>query len=285
MLVSNVNYAVSGYAEASSGLSASGLSNEIMPASPAEQLNSLVGELERLLGLLSSRFEAKSKVSPSPAPAVNNLPYNREVTPGEFIRGTAANTGVKPDDIFKDFYQMTEGNCVTISAIKAAMMKFGHNPHGIYKSIHATDAGYHIVMRDGCKLDITHDELEEAKAGADFGADRPNDVLVNAQFLYAVSAKRAYHENNDGIGKQSFAAAMRSLNDGEYPGQALRRLGLKDFVAPASLEDFLSGAIGTVDNGVHSMAVVDGFLDVYGFKQPMRDRGWSSHRAIGLKLL
>ncbi|AZE95416.1 hypothetical protein C4J95_3410 [Pseudomonas orientalis] len=285
MFVSNVNHAVSGYAEASNALNASGFSNEVTPASATEQLSNLVNELERLLGVLSARFESTIKVRPLPAPAVNNLPYDREVTPDGFIRGTAANTGVKPGDIFKDFYQTIEGNCVTVSAIKAAMMRFGHNPHGIYKSIHATEAGYHIVMRDGCELGITHGELEEAKTGANFGADQPNDVLVNAQFLYAVSAKRAYHENNDGIGKQSFAAAMRSLNDGEYPGQALRRLGLKDFVAPASLEDFLSGAIGTVDNGAHSMAVVDGFLDVYGFKQPMRDRGWSSHRAIGLKLL
>ncbi|WP_241188860.1 hypothetical protein [Pseudomonas orientalis] len=283
--MSNVNYAVSGYAEASNVLNASGLSNEVTPASGTEQLSNLISELERLLGLLSARFESTIKVRPSPAPAVNNPSYEREITPGEFIKGTPANAGVKSGDIFKDFYQMTEGNCVTISAIKAAMTKFGHNPYGIYKSIHPNDAGYHIVMRDGFKLDITRDELEQARTAADFGADRPNDVLVNAQFLYAVSAKRAYHENNDGIGRQSFAAAMRSLNDGEYPGQALRRLGLKDFVAPASLEDFLGGAIGTVDNGAHSMAVVDGFLDVYGFKQPMRDRGWSSHRAIGLKLL
>ncbi|KRP43627.1 hypothetical protein TU73_19255 [Pseudomonas libanensis] len=212
-------------------------------------------------------------------------PDHRTGKSNEFLKGTPANKGSKPTDIFRDFYQLTEGNCVTISAIKAAMMRFGHNPYGIYKTIETTDTGYRIVMRDRFKLDITHDELAQAKAGANFGSDRPNDVLVNAQFLYAVSAKRAYLENNDGEANLSFAAAMRSLNDGEYPGQALRRLGLKDFVAPASLHDLLSGAIGTVTGGFHSMAVVDGFLDIYGNKQPLHYRDTNRYAAVGLKLL
>ncbi|WP_300629848.1 hypothetical protein [Pseudomonas sp.] len=265
--MSNVDYAVSGFAEARDAVIASGFSSEVTPAAAVDSLDSLVGELERLLTLLSARFERR----------INNR--------DEFLKGTPANTGVKPNDIFKNFYQLTEGNCVTVSAIKAAMMRFGHNPHGIYESIQATDIGYRIVMRDAFKLDITHEELRQAKTGANFGADQPNDVWVNAQFLYAVSAKRAYLENNDGEANKSFAAAMHSLNDGEYPGQALRRLGLKDFVAPATLQDFLDGAIGTVASAFHSMVVVDGFLDSYGHKQPLNKRDWSSRSAVGLKLL
>ena len=233
------------------------------------------------MALLSARL--KPDVDSTTVPA--QVPDNRTIRRDEFLKGTPANTGIKPGDIFKDFYQLAEGNCVTISAIKAAMMRFGHNPHGIYKTIEATDSGYRIVMRDGFKLHITDDELKQAKAGANVGTDRANDVLVNAHFLYAVSAKRAYLENKDGEANRSFAAAIRSLNDGEYPGQALRRLGLKDFVAPATLQDFLNGAIGTVNSGFHSMAAVGGFVDSYGHKQPLDNRDANRYAAAGLKLL
>jgi hypothetical protein len=283
MLVSTVKSVALGSVGASNTVISPGFSssNEPAPASTADTLRYLVGELESLLAMLSARLQPEVDSKPLPAPLSNN----RSVNHGEFLKGTPSNTGIKPNDIFKDFYQLAEGNCVTISAIKAAMMKFGHNPHGIYKTIEASDTGYRIVMRDGFKLHITHDELRQAKAGANFGADRPNDVLVNAQFLYAVSAKRAYLENNDGEANKSFAAAMRSLNDGEYPGQALRRLGLKNFVAPATITDFMNGAIGTISSSFHSMAVVDGCLDSYGHKQPLNKHGWNNHVAAGLKLL
>jgi hypothetical protein len=291
MLVSSVSYAVPGFAEASDAVISPGPAIEVARAGTAGQLSGLVRELERLLALLSARFKMDVDVKPSPEP-VDNLPYDNDSVderavdkPNDFLKGTPTNTDVKPADIFKDFYQLQEGNCVTISAIKAAMMRFGHNPHGIYASVHATDAGYRIVMRDGFKLEITYEELKQARTGANFGADRPNDVVVNAQFLYAVSAKRAYLENNDGTADQSFATAMRSLNDGEYPGQALRRLGLKNFVAPATVQDFLDGASGTVADARHSMAVVDGFLDNYGDKQPLSGRHWNGAAYIGLKLL
>ena len=284
MLVSSVNTAAFGHARASDAVTSSRVlpfANASAPTGTSEQLSRLVGELERLLALLSVRLKPEVNSTPLPAQVSDNRTIRRD----EFLKGTPANTGIKPGDIFKDFYQLAEGNCVTISAIKAAMMRFGHNPHGIYKTIEATDSGYRIVMRDGFKLHITHDELKQAKAGANFGTDRPNDVLVNAQFLYAVSAKRAYLENNDGEANKSFAAAIRSLNDGEYPGQALRRLGLKDFVAPATLQDFLNGAIGTVNSGFHSMAAVGGFVDSDGHKQPLDNRDANRYAAAGLKLL
>ena len=281
MLVSSVNTAAFGHARASDAVTSARVlpsANASAPTGASEQLSRLVGELERLLALLSARL--KPEVDPPPLPV--QVPDKRTVRRDEFLKGTPANTGIKPTDIFKDFYQLAEGNCVTISAIKAAMMRFGHNPYGIYKSIVVTDTGYRIVTRDGFKLHITHDELKQATAGANFGSDRPNDVLVNAHFLYAVSAKRAYLENNDGEANKSFAAAIRSLNDGEYPGQALRRLGLKDFVAPATLQDFLNGAIGTVTSGFHSMAVVGGFLDKYGHKQPLESGDANRRAAVGL---
>ncbi|MBC3198304.1 hypothetical protein [Pseudomonas poae] len=207
------------------------------------------------------------------------------VETGRFIRGTAANIGIKPADVFTDFYQNDERNCVTVSAIKAAMMRLGHNPQGVFKRVRATVTGFEVVMRDAYRLHISHAELEQARKASDFKANRPNDVLVNAQFLYAVSAKRAQMEGNDGVDKKDYTAALTSLNDGEYPGQALRRLGLKNYVAPATLEDFRRGAIGTVADSVHSMAVINGKLDDYGKAAELNESQWRNRSAIGLKLL
>lgn len=187
MLVSSVNTAAFGHARASDAVTSPRVlpfANASAPTGTSEQLSRLVGELERLLTVLSARLKPEVDSTPLPAP----VPDKRNGKRDEFLKGTPANTGIKPGDIFKDFYQLAEGNCVTISAIKAAMMRFGHNPYGIYKTIEATDSGYRIVMRDGFKLHITDDELKQAKAGAHFGTDRPNDVLVNAQFLYALNS-------------------------------------------------------------------------------------------------
>jgi hypothetical protein len=205
--------------------------------------------------------------------------------PARFIRGTAATRGARPADIFTNFYQRSEGNCVTVSAIKAAMMKFGHNPHGIYKKVEKTDTGYDIVMRDSFKLSLTDAELEQGAKGADFGGVNANDVLVNARFLYAVSAKRAQLENNDGRRAEGFAGGMTSLNDGEYPGQALRRLGLRDHVAPATVQALMDGAIGTLASTWHSVAVINGHIDLYGSKQRLSGSGWDDPRHAALKLI
>ncbi|WP_181157367.1 hypothetical protein [Pseudomonas poae] len=49
----------------------------------------------------------------------------------------AANTDVS--QIWDGFYQGVEGNCVTVSAIKAAIIRFGQDPQGIYKRIKVTE--------------------------------------------------------------------------------------------------------------------------------------------------
>lgn len=93
--------------------------------------------------------------------------------PGEPHKGrpaqfSAAPVGVPPADIWAGFYQGVEGNCVTVSAIKAAMMKYGQNPLGIYKRVTETSEGFTITMRDACTVTLTHAELEMARAAANF---------------------------------------------------------------------------------------------------------------------
>jgi len=143
---------------------------------------------------------------------------------------------VRPADIWSGFYQGVEGNCVTVSAIKAAMIRFGQDPRAIYKQVQITPTGFDVVMRDAFRLQLTHEEVRQAAAESNFHGN--NRQLLNAaHFLYAVSAKRAQIENNDFRARQSYTTALQTLNDGEYPGEALRRLGLFGYVRESTVAE------------------------------------------------
>ena len=207
---------------------------------------------------------------------------DRSIAPGSVsVSGVAV--GVPPTDIWGGFYQGFEGNCVTISAIKAAMMKFGQNPTSIYKHIRETADGYEVTMRDGYSLRLTHDELKQAEQGSNFkGSDE--QLIKDANFLYAVSAKRAQRENHEFRAQESFEVAMETLNNGEYPGEAFRRLGLYAFTRPSTAQELADGALGTLASSEHSVAVINGKLDLYGDKMALAASQWnnSGYRAIKL---
>jgi hypothetical protein len=217
---------------------------------------------------VDQRYGYKLFNDPPPSQRSNFLPPSR----------------ARPADIWGGFYQGVEGNCVTVSAIKAAMMKFGQDPRGIYRQVTATDAGFAVTMRDGFSLHLTHSELLRAKAASNFrGSDQM--LLDHANFLYAVSAKRAQLENNDYRGRESFEVAMETLNDGEYPGQALRRLGLYAYVRETDVWELANGAIGTLADYGHSVVVIKGVLDWYGQKYPLATSRWMNSGSRALKLV
>jgi hypothetical protein len=178
--------------------------------------------------------------------------------------------GAKPDNIWNGFRQGPDGNCVTISAIKAAMMKFGQSPTDIFSSVQAVGDGYHVVMRDGFRLDLKKHELATAIRGSKFVPMRDPGMLKDAHFLFAVSAKRAQMENNDGRAARSFDAAVHSLNDGEDErgaGEGFLRLGLRNHMKTVSVSAFRDKSmIGMVNRDAHSVAVVDGCEEYYGRK-------------------
>lgn len=203
---------------------------------------------------------------------------------GPIILGAPDTVGIKPGDIFSDFTQGAKGDCVVIAAIKAAMMKFGHNPHGIYKKIETTPDGFNIVMRDDFTLHITQAELRHAMGKAGFEAHAPSDVLTHAKFLFAVSAKRIQLERYYDNDEETFNDSIAALNTGDYPGEALRRLGLSARVVAATMKDLRNGAIGTLATGGHVGLVVDGYLDHYG-KVKLTDTNRGIAGNIGLKLV
>ncbi len=175
--------------------------------------------------------------------------------------------GSKPTNVFSGFRQGMNGNCVTISAIKAAMEKFGQSPKDIYKSVEKTADGFKVVMRDDVTVKLSKAELESAIRGSNFVGGTDLEMLKDAHFLFACSAKRAQNENNDGWAGKNFEAAIRSLNEGEDecgPGEGFMRLGLKDHMKRVSARDFADKSlIGMVNRSGHSVAVVDGHEELY----------------------
>ncbi len=190
----------------------------------------------------------------------------------------------RPEQIWSGFYQGVEGNCVTVSAIKAAITRFGQDPQGIYRQIQVTPDGFDVVMRDSFRVHLTHEELRQATAVSGFCGNDPQ-LLGCANFLFAVSAKRAQREDNDFRARQSYEVALQTLNDGEAPGEALRRLGLYGYIRESSVEELARGAVGTLANSHHSVAVIDGALDDYGQKRELASSRWMRAGLHALKLV
>ena len=138
-------------------------------------------------------------------------------------------------------------------------------------------------MRDGFMLSLSNDELKKARRGSNLRGD-DQALLDDAHFLYAVSVKRAQLENNDFRGHQSFKVAMQTLNDGEHPGEALRRLGLYGYVRDSNVKELAAGAIGTLADNNHSMGVINGVIDYYGAKYRLKPSQWENSAYQALKL-
>ncbi|QXI57988.1 hypothetical protein HU759_023260 [Pseudomonas sp. OE 28.3] len=270
--------------------------NEKRKALGEEKFKEILEQLKKdastdLLALLKRLFPDLFADEPSPAPAPGPSPgggggggrvnpknfggsepmSNLPITDGSKhfnYKPDASNPGKKPDNIWSGFSQGPDGNCVTVSAIKGAMMKFGQKPTDVFKDVKETGGGYYVKMRDGFELTLSKGELRHAAAYAQFKGDNPG-MITDANFMYAASAKRAQmegngYDDNPNAAKQSFAHAMQSLNNGEMGWEALDRLGLKDLYRRSSSSELASGKLGVVDYGHHSMAVIGGRIELWG---------------------
>ncbi|WP_353844680.1 hypothetical protein [Pseudomonas sp. TAE6080] len=186
-----------------------------------------------------------------------------------------SNPGKKPDNIWSGFKQGPDGNCVTVSAIKAAMMHFGQKPTDVFKEVKEAGNGFDVTMRDGFKLHLSKDEVRVAATHARFEGDDPQ-MMTNANFMFAASAKRAQMENNDGTASRSFLDGIRTLNDGEYHREGLDRLGLRGHYRQASDEDLRNSKVGVVAYNGHSMAVINGRIELWGNRGGVPESGMAT---------
>ncbi|MDO4238397.1 hypothetical protein [Pseudomonas sp.] len=223
----------------------------------------------QLLALVTDKKEeSKPDAVPSPVvPQVTPQPVLPKPDAAADIPGLSNKRGgAKPDNIWSGFRQGPDGNCVTVSAIKAAMHRFGQSPTDIFQEVAKTHDGYHVVMRDGFRLTLTDRELAEGSRGAQFnGPDK--GMLKDAQFLFAVSAKRAQMEDNDRTAGRSYQHAIRSLNNGEDesgPGEGFLRLGLKNHMKRVPVGELARGQLGMCNRTGHSVAVINGREELWG---------------------
>lgn len=248
-------------------------------------LGELLGFMRRMLSPTStpSSVSQHSAVNEDKAEPAKAAPYkpDSEAMPAKRVddltirRPVIPSTEIGRGSIWSGFRQGPDGNCVTVSAIKAAMMRFGTKPADTYKEVKPDGNGYHIEMRDGFKLYLSKAEFREAEKASEFRGD-DRSLLDEANFLYAVSAKRAQLKNNDGYARQSFAAALRSLNDGEDGREGLERLGLIDHIVETTAGVLAAGQLGVVTHGIrtrdgvigHSLAVIGGREEVWGRQGP-----------------
>ncbi|MGL5999180.1 MAG: hypothetical protein ACRC1I_22190 [Pseudomonas proteolytica] len=216
---------------------------------------------------LGSRSSRPSFSATPTASSARSAPTNDDSTPN-------SSTGTKPKDIWGGFSQGSNGDCVAISAIKAAMVRFGQKPTDVFKDVKEAGDGFDITMKDGVKVHLSQEELKMAEKSSGLKGNDP-EMMKDAAFMYAASAKRAQMENNDGTASQSFAQALKTIEDGEGGAEGLLRLGLKDHMKQGSVSDLLNGAVGIVNRvidlgngltGGHSMAVINGIEEQWGKK-------------------
>lgn len=184
--------------------------------------------------------------------------------------GKAPGMGREAGNIWSGFKQGPDGNCTTVAAIKAAMMKFGQKPTDIFKDVKAAGDGWDVQMRDGFRLHLSKGELQQAAQQARFMGDDPA-MMTDANFLYAACAKRAQIEGhkgplngNDHNAQRSYRDALASLNDGEMLNEGLDRLGLKGLYRQSSSGELAGGVLGVVAYGGHAMAVIGGQIELWG---------------------
>lgn len=227
------------------------------------------------------------RVNPSdfgPRQPMNDRPFTAGARHADY-KPDNSNPGKKPPteggagNIWSGFRQSDTSSCITVSAIKAAMMKFGQKPTDVFKDVKESGNGYDVEMRDGFKLHLSRDELKQAAQQARFEGTDPA-MMTDANFMFAASAKRAQMEGNEGGGwgndhnaQRSFGDALQSLNDGEHGSEGLDRLGLKGLYRRSSSDELASGVLGVANYSGHSMAVIGGRVELWGTRgnRPSRE--------------
>jgi len=182
-------------------------------------------------------------------------------------------------EILNGWKQGSTGNCVTVAAIKAAQTRFGpelanaNDPNrGIFKSATRTEnGGLNIEMRDGFKCNLSKSELAYARKSSRFNLYKSKDkaLLQNAQEIYAIAAKRAQVQGNDGYGanRMSYSRACSSLNNGENTqsvSEQLGRVGLKNHTTRVRRGDLKNYKAALTYTPGHAYFVTEGKRDYYG---------------------
>lgn len=172
-----------------------------------------------------AKLPPANRPTPAPAPAPTPTPTPAPNGPGRTV---------STREIFTGFRQGGTGNCVSIAAIKAGMVRFGVD--GVFAKQTRSNGGYDIVMRDGYKVRITDAEIATASSYSKMRGSN-TELLQDANLMFAAMAKRAQQEGNDRRRGMNFVQACKTLNDGENYKEGPHWLGLGKYVRTINPKD------------------------------------------------
>ncbi|MBD8147918.1 hypothetical protein IFT37_18850 [Pseudomonas fluorescens] len=261
--------------------SATGTIPETLTSSTAdpysrENLLAMLSELKRLMDTLQKGMDAEPVTPETPA-TVETTPPSAVRTDGTQYLSNKRNKQ-KPDDVLGGlffspqvtFRSLTTPHSSHVAGIKLAMQHFGQSPTDIYAQVTPLSTGFNVTMRDGFKLFITHKELDLARESSQLLGNE--DMLKDANFLYATLTKRKQLESNDPAEQASYPMTLRNTNNGEHASNVLKLMGLEKHMQEVKSESLGTGqrpGITVVSNG-ESMLVVDGREDFHGTPSRLR---------------
>lgn len=188
-------------------------------------------------GSLKPEMGAISTVSPvsnflsmmlSGTVGLNGVTAGQNTWPG----GGGVQSTEEYEDMIDSFSQGNKGNCSSVATIKAAMDTYGED---VFLNVNENpDGSCQVTMKDGVTVEISAKEMKIAEKMADFEG-MEGEELDQAVLCYASMAKRAQMEQNDG--SKTYAGACMSLNNGEWPDDTARFLGLEDYMMPVNPDD------------------------------------------------
>ncbi|OAJ45715.1 hypothetical protein [Pseudomonas marginalis] len=172
--------------------------------------------------------------------------------------------GERPTNVWTGVMFSGKKNEPALSAIKAAMMRFGQSPLSVYSSVVRTESGYNVVMKDGFELSLTLKEIARAKVYAGFQHGRTAEdggMFKDVIFMYAASAKRVQLESAGGAPK-SFIDGLNMLCSYQDPATSLKQLGLEGVMRRTTWSALHhSGGIGIINTGGNTNFAFEGVLD------------------------
>lgn len=189
-------------------------------------LSSLLQVLKRLVGyaeVVNEKADASNTRRPeTPVTPVHEV---EAVTP-QFPHLSSMTVGERPKNVWLEFNRNNR-KTDNESSIKAAMMKYGQNPRGIYSSIKNSEAGYQVIMRDGFKLTLSAHEIDRAQKRSKIWSPKDQDpeMAKDINFMNAASIKRVQLER----GHESFDQALDFVEEGKDVGNGFKRLGLEAY--------------------------------------------------------
>lgn len=227
-----------------------------------EKLETLKSQIDSLGSLIAALEQRKGTMSRA---ALSTMVDGAQ-TVIDMVSAGLAGKAYNPADFTKRFgnlisswRQTSEGNCVSVATIKAAMHKWGNKVFLDQKA--AADGGMDLTLRDGHRMHLTPTELETARRLSRFRGADPQ-ALEYANLCYAAIAKRAQQQGHQGA--RSFAAACHSLNDGEQVHYPAKLLGISDHLRRINVRDIPNHEIVVAWNAGHMIYGTNGVTDRWG---------------------